>query len=542
MNPNRYKVLGLHKDKWHDTGAAIAYQNVEGLRSLIHVSEERLNREKHSRAFPDLSTNACLSHVDITVDDLDLVVLDYTINDKDWKSDFRRYSCRTDVFLKNIPEAKLKIIRHHLCHAAATFFTSPFKESAILIVDGRGSAKDEHASQFETTTLWYGNKNRIELVKESFHIGIGLLYEAVTDLIGFGFLQAGKTMGLAPFGKHSGLSLLDFKGKRTDFDVSYDHVCNIDSKFLFDVKQTFSELDKKKIAWDIQQECESTMLYIVQKAKQLVNSKNLCLGGGVALNSVANGKIKTQKIFEGLFINPACSDTGLPLGAALWGYHSELDMPRTLDEVSPFVGPVYRKDRIDRLIKEKNVQIVKSNYIEKEIVKLLMDNKALGMYQGRSEMGPRALGNRSILMSPLEESNRDYLNNTIKRREMFRPFAPIVPVQYADKYFECKDESPYMLMVHSVRSEWKNKLAAITHYDQTARIQTVTEDFNPLIYNLLMAFGDATGIPVLINTSFNLAGQPIVESPEDAYSCFLEGNLDGLFLDDRLILKIENYE
>lgn len=528
-------VLGLHKDNWHDTGAAVVLPDNHGRRKVAHVSQERLDRRKHSRAFPNEATFECLREMGVpSIDDVELVVLDHTMNSADWRLDYRRNLCRTDVFLDAIPHDKISIISHHLCHAAASFFTSPFEEAAILVVDGRGSKVEGPDTGFETQTLWHGSQNSIELIELSDCCGIGLLYEAVSQVIGFGFLEAGKTMGLAPFGRDAGPPLVDFTTSFQGMRSDYGHICDIDNTF-FPVLPKLTDVHRRRLAFDVQREAERVMFHLATVARKRTGLPNLCMGGGVALNSVANGKLLRSGLFDRIFINPACSDSGLPLGAALWGYHARLGYPRDRQPLSPYIGPTYDDARIAKAA-EVGHKILREGHLQRA-ADLLKADKVVATFQGRSEMGPRALGNRSILMSPFKTDNREHLNRIVKRREPFRPFAPVVPLELAGRYFEIAEESPHMLTVADVRPEWRSRIPAVTHVDGTARLQTVTREQNPILYELLHVFGDLTGVPVLLNTSFNLAGEPLVETPEDAIACFRSTAIDALLFNKFLATK-----
>lgn len=528
-------VLGAHKDNWHDTGAALVYRDETGIRAIAHVSQERLDRTKGSRAFPKESVEACLKMGGLSSFALaDLVVLDHTVNSSDWRADYMRHPCRTDIFLAHVDAAKLRIIRHHLCHAAASFFTSPFKEAAILIVDGRGSLIQGSAGAFETQTLWFASDNRLELVEESSCIGIGLAYEAITRYLGFGFLEAGKTMGLAPFGGPELIGTI--RGRFEGLGTHYEEYCDYDSTLLTPLPALSSFRAKAAMANAIQQECERAMLSLVRYAKRKVASSNLCLGGGVALNCVANSKIRSSKIFDAIHVNPACSDSGIPLGAALWGYHCELNNPYLPAYVSPYTGPYYSIERIEQATQSRHAT-ARGEMALRQAAELLKAGKTVALFQGRSEMGPRALGNRSILMAPFSAENRDHLNNVVKRREPFRPFAPVVPEADAARYFESGEPSPFMLYTAYVKVPFRQLLGAVTHIDGSARVQTVSPEQNPRLHRLLQEFGGLTGMPILLNTSFNIAGEPLVETPEDAIRCFEANGIDALLINDMLLAK-----
>jgi carbamoyltransferase len=524
-------VLGLHKDPWHNTGACVI-SGPGPSPKISFLSEERLDRVKDSRAFPLGSTIACLAEVGVaSVEDVDLIVLDYIENDLDWRLDQKQRPCSTENFLRNVDKSKIRLINHHLCHAFASFMTSPFDEAAILVVDGRGSLK-------QTQSLYHGRGNRIELIDTTDKIGIGLLYAAMTQQIGFGGLQEGKTMGLAPLGAYEPPLDLDFKAHFKDIETDYSHFC-MDGNYALKDGELYlsSPKERARAAYEVQKECERAMLHLAEYAKQRTGCKYLCISGGVGLNSVANNVILKANLFEDIFINPAASDTGIPLGAAFYGYHELADQPRIAQELSPYLGPSYSAERIEEAISAfTGFSILRENVFE-EAIDLLCKNLIVARFEGRSEMGPRALGHRSLLMSPLKAENKDTLNSRVKHREAFRPFAPIVMAEYCGEYFNLDRHSPYMLLVPEVLADKREIIPAVTHVDGTARVQTVTSEFNGKLYDILRAFNDRTGVPVLLNTSFNVNGEPIVETPEDAIKCFLGTNIDALLIEDILLIK-----
>lgn len=529
-------VLGIHKDPWHNTGASIVFEQ-DGITDMVYIAEERLDRKKDSRSFPERAVAACMKHAGLaSFDDLDLVVVDYICHPDDWRKDFINTPCRTDVFLKEVDPAKIHIINHHLAHAAASFYTSPFDRSAILVVDGRGSDK-------ETQSIFIGRGNEISLVEKSTCIGIGLLYASVTRLIGFDILQEGKTMGLAPYGSPAVTGdnperLLPVCGVYSGVDSDYSELCVEDSYQLRVPIDVSTPKKKAQAAFEVQEECEREMLRLARYARETTGIKNLCIGGGVGLNSVANYKIVKASPADDLFVNPACSDTGIALGAALWGYHSVLGRPRAMGLQSPFVGPVYSEQELQNAIRAHDdlFHIAGSASFD-HAADLLAKNFIVGCFQGRSEMGPRALGNRSILMSPLKAENKDILNARVKFREAFRPFAPACMLEYAQEYFDIDRASPYMLLVPDVRPHMRDVIPAVTHVDGSARLQTLTAQLNPAFYRLVSLFMQRTGVPVLLNTSFNVNNEPIVETPEDALRCFRNTNIDAILIGEHLLLK-----
>lgn len=529
-------VLGIHKDPWHNTGASIITEQ-NGKVDVVYIAEERLDRKKDSREFPERAVAVCMKHAGLqSFAEFDLVVMDYIGYGDDWKKDFFKTPCRTDVFLTEIDPAKIHIINHHLAHAAASYYASTFSEAAILVVDGRGSDK-------ETQSLFVGRGNEIRLIEKSTDIGIGLLYASITQLIGFGLLQEGKTMGLAPYGSPEVIGakterLLPIRGKFSGVSADYSELCIEDSYELRVPVDVSTPERKAQAAFEVQEECEREMLRLAQYARDITGVRNLCIGGGVGLNSVANYKILKANPSDDLYINAACSDTGIPLGAALWGYHSVLGRPRLAEPLTPFAGPAYsEQDLQDVMQAHGDLYRISGSASFDKAADLLAQNFIVGCFQGRSEMGPRALGNRSILMSPIKAENKDILNARVKFRESFRPFAPACMLEHVREYFEIDCASPYMLLVPDVRPEKREVIPAVTHVDGSGRLQTLTADLNPVFYRLASLFKQRTGVPVLLNTSFNVNGEPIVETPEDALRCFRNTNIDAILMGEHLLVK-----
>ena len=469
--------------------------------------------------------------------------------------------------------SKIKFSEHHYSHAASAFFPSPFEEAIILTLDGVG--------EWATTTVAVGKKNKLEIVKEiHFPHSLGLLYSAFTYYTGFK-VNSGeyKLMGLAPYGKPIFKDkildkLLDLKGDGSfKLDMSYFNYATgltmTNNKFskLFghpvrDSKKDLLTQFHMDIAASIQSVTEEIVLRITKNLFSKYKIKNLCLAGGVALNCVANGKILKEKIFNDIWIQPAAGDAGGSLGAALAYWHHELGKPREKfkDQMKgSYLGPKFNDDQIEKILKSLNSRYKK--YSRNEIISLtakeLSDEKTVGWFQGRMEFGPRALGGRSILADPRSEKMQKELNLKIKFRESFRPFAPSVLREDVNEWFELENDSPYMLLVAEVKKgiqikmkfEDKNlfgidqlnvkrsSIPAITHVDYSARIQTVHKETNPRYYDLLKEFKKNTNCPVLVNTSFNVRGEPIVCSIEDAFNCFMGTNLDILVIEDFILFK-----
>ena len=373
------------------------------------------------------------------------------------------------------------------------------------------------------------------------------MYSAVTQAIGFKSLQEGKTMGLAPYGAKHDLKIFDFKSKFNGIVTDYSNFCAEGCYKITSSYSIQSKKEKERGAYEAQIECERALMHLANYTKKKLKSSKLCLSGGVALNSVANNIIRSSKLFDDVFINPAASDTGIALGAALYGLYELYGFDKILkgsQKISPFLGPQYSENEIAKSITEVNKDepwkkrfIILEDATFEKACHLLSQNFILACHQGRSEMGPRALGNRSILMSPLVAENKDRLNQRVKNRENFRPFACATLEHQAHNFFSIDVPSPYMLFVCEVIDEFKNKLPAITHVDGSVRLQTLTKQRNDRFYDLVEEFGKQTGFPVILNTSFNVAGEPIVETPYDAIKCFSKTDIDALLIGDYLLLK-----
>ncbi len=468
---------------------------------------------------------------------------------------------------------KIKFSEHHYSHAASAFFPSPFEEAIILTLDGVG--------EWATTTVAIGKKNKLEIIKEiHFPHSLGLLYSAFTYYTGFK-VNSGeyKLMGLAPYGKPIFKNLIFDKL----LDLKEDGSFKLNMKYfnyatgLTMTNNKFSKLfghpvrNSKKdlltqfhmdIAASIQSVTEEITLRITKNIFLKYKINNLCLAGGVALNCVANGKILNEKIFKNIWIQPAAGDAGGSLGAALAYWHHELEKPRVefKDNMQgSYLGPKFENNIIEQKLKALNANYKK--YSRDEMISLtakeLSNEKTVGWFQGRMEFGPRALGGRSILADPRSEKMQKELNLKIKFRESFRPFAPSVLREDVNEWFELNSDSPYMLLVSEVKKDKqimmkaedeklfgidklnikRSSIPAITHVDYSARIQTVNKETNPRYYDLIKEFKKNTNCPVLVNTSFNVRGEPIVCSVEDAFNCFMGTNLDMLVIEDFILFK-----
>ncbi len=462
---------------------------------------------------------------------------------------------------------------HHLSHAASAFFPSPFDEAVVLTADGVG--------EWATTTVAVGKNNKLEIKKEiHFPHSLGLLYSAFTYYTGFK-VNSGeyKLMGLAPYGN----PIYEEKVKQL-LDLKEDGTFRLNQKYfnyatgLTMTNKNFDKLFGQKprnpknekitqfhmdIASSIQKVTEEIMINLVKSIRKEYGIKNLCLAGGVALNCVANGKILKEKIFDNIWIQPAAGDAGGSLGAALALWHIDLGNKRSVDPnddmKGSYLGPEYNQDEIENDLKIAGANFETLNYDEliDKTAQLLSNEKAIGWFQGRMEFGPRALGSRSILGDPRSDKMQKNLNLKVKYRESFRPFAPSILREDLSTWFDMNVDSSYMLLVANINSDKKiemtneqknlfgidklnvkrSKIPAVTHVDYSARVQTVTKNINNRYYDLISKFKEKTGCPVIVNTSFNVRGEPIVNTPTDAFNCFMGTELDYLVIGNCILDK-----
>ena len=581
------RILGISA-LYHDSAAAL----VEDGTIVAAAQEERFSRKKHDSRFPEHAIRYCLSEGGIGMRDVDRVVfydkpfLKFERLLETYLAfaphGIRSFAMaiplwlREKLFLKDLLHKdfrkldgaedwnqQLLFSEHHLSHAASAFFPSPFEEAIILTMDGVG--------EWATTSAAIGRGNRLEVIKEiHFPHSLGLLYSAMTYYTGFK-VNSGeyKVMGLAPYGepKYADLifkHLIDVKADGSfRLDLSYFNYCTgltmTNGKFdaLFggpprtpDQLLTQRHMD---LAASIQAVTEEVMLRLTRSLRKETGIPNLCLAGGVALNCVANGKILRDGHFDQIFVQPAAGDAGGALGAALGAYHLQMGQKRVVNGDAmrgSYLGPVFAQSDIESRLRSSGAKfkVLEDSELVETCADDLSKGKALGWFQGRMEFGPRALGNRSILGDPRSPTMQKTLNLKVKYRESFRPFAPSVLRERVSDWFEISGDSPYMLLVADVvkdrRREMtveekqlfgidklnvpRSEIPAVTHVDYSARIQTVHNQTNPRYHALLSAFERKTGCPVLVNTSFNVRGEPIVGVPEDAFRCFMGTELDTL--------------
>ena len=555
---------------YHDSAAALLKDG----HVVAAVEEERFSRKKFDDGFPKMAIDWCMKEANISPSDLDSVafydkpvlkferLLDnyislaprglYSFVDVIPRWLHRRLWIKDEI-KRQVKGFNGKIIfpEHHMSHAAHAFYTSTFDESAILTIDGVG--------EWSTTSFGYGKNNSIKLSKGlQWPHSIGMFYSAFTYFLGFKVNEGEyKLMGLSSYGKPKYRdiildNLIDVKDDgsiRLNMDYfafTYDKVMT-NEKFseVFGIPRRESNEKMEQIHFDIgasaQLVLEEVLLKMAEHVHKQTKMKNLCLGGGVALNGVANYRILKEGPFDNLHIPPSPGDAGSAIGCAQYLYHNYKKNKRIIEEKSNriknniYVGPSFSNEQIKSFLEKNSIdyEYLDENELLTKTAKLISEKNIVGWYQGKMEWGPRALGNRSILADPRDANMKDVLNEKIKHRESFRPFAPSILEEYASEYFDIDISSPYMLFVAPVKKP--DKIPAVTHVDGTGRLQTVSKLSNPLYYDLITEFFKITDIPVIINTSMNVMGEPIVNSPEDAFRMWARTEMDNLVLGNYLL-------
>lgn len=596
-------ILGI-SCYYHDAAAAL----LMGGELVAAAEEERFTRKKHDSSFPRQAIEFCLKHAGLKAEELDYVVfyekplvkferiLQTTLSTfpKSWGV-FRESMVTwfdEKLWIKSklqtgigVPANKILFVEHHLTHAASAMYCAPFEEAAVVTIDGVGEWTT--ATLGQATANWNGvGENRIELKKElRFPHSLGLLYSAFTAYLGFRVNNGEyKVMGMAPYGQPNYMDevykvvKVDEEGGLTlnmeyfSFHHSTQHTFN--QKFVeifgppreaeseFYTAKTHPKQDHPEwnegvaaqnqkyadIAASIQRVTEEIILKMVKAAQRQSGSRNLVMAGGVALNSVANGRIMRETPFENVFIQPAAGDSGGAIGAALYAYHVIFGQPRQFTMEHAYWGAEYPAGEMEAAIKGSGFAYEEFDDEEKQIdqaVEALLERKVIGWYRGRFEWGPRALGNRSILADPRREEMKEIVNTKIKFREPFRPFAPVVIEERAQEYFctpNLTRQYPprYMLMVSDIPEEKWDQIEAVCH-NGTGRLQSVRQEWNPAYHSIIKKFGEATGVPVLLNTSYNLRGEPIVNTPQEAINTFTASDIDQLVMGPFLVKKPEDY-
>ena len=591
------RILGLSA-YYHDSAACLL---IDG-KIVAAAQEERFSREKHDASFPGNAVRYCLAEAGIDDGRIDAVAfydkpilkfhrilethlctapsglgpfmtaIPNWLREKLWLPP-KIYTCLEECGITDI--GNIHFSEHHESHAASAFFPSPFEDAAVLTVDGVG--------EWACATIGVGEANSLKLIEElNFPHSLGLLYSAFTYFCGFK-VNSGeyKLMGLAPYGDPIYADvifdkLIDLKDDGSfrlnmDYFGFLDDLVMVNDNFadLFDGPARIPESPITRrdlnIARSIQAVTEEIVLRMARHTRKTTGKTNLCMAGGVALNCVANGRLLKEKIFENLWVQPAASDAGGAIGAALAIYHNELGHPRTKrdnrgDEMrGSLLGPAFSDHQIREYLDGQGIvyaELADSTWSD-EVAELVKEQNIVGLFQGRMEFGPRALGNRSIIADPRSPENQSVLNQKIKFRESFRPFAASVLEERMSDYFDIDGESPYMLIVAKIREELRlnghdheenpdiyeqakqrrSSLPAITHVDYSTRLQSVNRETNPRYFDLLKSFEEKTGCGMLINTSFNVRGEPIVCTPSDAYACFMRTNMDYLIMGSFLLDK-----
>tara|TARA_R110002049_G_C9177204_1_gene562910 strand:+ start:18303 stop:19991 length:1689 start_codon:yes stop_codon:yes gene_type:complete len=560
-------ILGLNY-YFHDSTACI----VKDGQLITAIEEERLNRDKHTQAFPELSIKKCLEIAGLNYSDIDHIAVSIkptthwfkkTIHvAKNIKSFMpflghhvvnayakqRRFKLwYNNIWNEGSKGPKIHFIEHHLTHVAGTFYISPYKEAALLGIDGSG--------EWATTWLGYGNGNEVKKIGESFFPNsLGSFYETVTQFCGFKpNYDEGKTMGLAPMGdpnvyKEQVAKMISVNGKgELKVDLSYfNYQGLIKNKYSKKFVDTFGKPRDPKgdfednhlnTAAAFQRVLEDKVLEMCQILHNKTKADYLVISGGVSLNSVMNGRIVRETPFKDVYVMPAAGDNGTAIGAAYYLYNGILKKPRNFVHDNPYLGTIYTNDEIKVAIKEAKV---KAEYVEDvcdKAASLLSEGKIIGWFQGAMEIGPRALGSRSILANPAFPDMKDKINAEVKHREAYRPFAPSALVESYKDYFDLEVEAPFMLKVCNVHENKRHVIPAVTHVDGSARLQTVNNKLHPLYHQLIKKLGERTGVPVVLNTSFNIQGEPVVESPKDALRCFYSTGLDALVMGNYVFQK-----
>jgi carbamoyltransferase len=575
-------ILGLNM--FHADASAAIVQDGE---VVYAIAEERLNRVKHFGGFPALAVKACLEAVGAKITDIDHVAVgqdsdanltkkvQYALGNPAKILNFIRLRQRKEAMrdvrglLANALEVDAKELRfrehhleHHIAHIASAYYCSPWNRAAGFSYDGSGD--------FVSTMMARCEGNDIEILDRVFlpH-SLGSFYTMVCEFIGYKkYGDEGKVMGLAPYGKPTyceqlgevvglkngnfQLNLGYFKalGSNQGMQVLPDgtvrlarHFSDRMVKLFGEPREPHAEITQRDmdLAYAMQHQFEEVFFHLLNELHQRVPMEDLAMAGGCALNSVANGKLFTRTPFRRTWIQPAAGDEGLAIGAALHTYHSVLKQPRRYVMLNSYLGPEFCDGRIEGELKKANLRYRR---LEREpLLEAVADQvgagNVVGWFQGRMEWGPRALGNRSIVAHPGRPDMKDILNARIKHREWFRPFAPSILAEHQNEYFEHDHPSPFMLHVYKIRPEKRKQLCAVNHVDDTGRLQTVSRAENPLYYDLIQAFHRKTGIPVILNTSFN-ENEPIVCAPEEAIDCFKRTRMDVLAIGPFLAMKSEN--
>jgi carbamoyltransferase len=575
MSKKHAYVLGLNTYD-HDVSACLLRDGD----IAYAIAKERITRVKHASGFYKEVVDYCLNAEGISIADVDLVVRNcYILPVEEMEKRLlnqdapgfmgeqeRSLAAKDPLYLSR--SNKVVTVSHHLAHAYSAFAACPFDEGVVMVVDGVGSYSADVTEEYpptdktdplarESESYYKFSGSKIEALKkvwlepcrgflsdEFFNMaGLGALYSRASSYIFGDWNKCGELMGLAPYGRRGQMKpLLHIENGVLTVPVWSEE---LKEPWLFesgnDWEKSPSMQHWKDLAWRVQDDTETVLLARAKWLRETTGAKNLCIAGGVGLNCVANGRIAREAGFENVWIQPAAGDDGIAIGCAYYGYLAIQKKPRASVIKHAYFGKPYSdadvRGATDKTLIRLVTKSTQSDNISRDTAKALAAGKIIGWFQGGSEFGPRALGNRSIIADPRSAEMKDILNRRVKFRQAFRPFAPIVLAEREDEIFEGGHDSPYMLLAKPVRPEWKDKIPSIVHVDGTARVQTVRQETNPPLYRLLKEFEALTGVPVLLNTSFNVKGEPIVETPRNAVECFLNTDIDYLALHDLLISK-----
>jgi carbamoyltransferase len=556
-------TLGINYSQMHDSAACL----VRDGELIFAVAEERISRLKHDAGFPRNAIQACLDFAKVKAEQLDEVCFGWQAPGAAYRHDLKSFLSRklpptyqnglnsTLHFLSmwhqgggakrfeqqfGKVKARMRFVDHHLAHALSAYVYSGFDDAAVVVMDGRGA--------WEATSIWQGRGGKLtHVLTIPFPNSIGYFYGEFTEFLGFHRnSDEWKVMGLAPYGK-PGVNLSAFLDtSATPYTVHTDRLVSNGVNPFAKITEVLgaprveeSEIDErhKNIAYAVQDACEIAMMNVVKFALEKTHSKNLCLAGGVALNSKANGKIVAVGMVEQLFVQPAASDDGVALGAAMAPYLDKGGKLPNKPMRHAYWGPSFDDEAIEPVLRTYKLRYSRLADVAATAAELLSQGKILGWFQGRMEFGPRALGSRSILADPRDPEMNAKVNNAVKFREWWRPFAPSFKKEGAGEYLESGTDSPFMILTAQVRPEKRSVIPSVTHVDGSARPQTVEKEINPLYWRLIDEFGKRTGVPVIMNTSFNLRGEAIVHTPTDAVRTFFSSGMDALVIGSFLVEK-----
>jgi carbamoyltransferase len=572
-------ILGINS-VYHESCACLLKDG----QILMAVEEERFNRVKHGKEartdnpweIPHNSINSCLNEAGISIKDIDHVAYSTSpiyirkrieeLKQKKIMSHWTSWEEQEKMLtnLAKVPKEITKLgfegefhwVRHHLCHAASAYYASPFDNAAILIIDGIGDDSDTGAE-------FYGMNNKInEVVNYSFPDSIGFLWEYFSLFLGFSLYDAAKVMGLASYGDSTiyqkifqNIIALNSNG---EFSIN-NKLLKFEDIVYYPARANFSQIEKlfgfkqrqpdeplldkhKNLAAALQTATNQLVKHLAENLYKKTKSKNLCLAGGVALNCVTNTCVFENTPFENLYIQPGANDAGTAVGAAMHVWYSiNINAPKTSEMTSPYTGPSYDDIEIEEEIKKMQLTFQKMENVERTVAELISQGAVVGYFQGKMEFGPRALGSRSILADPRNPNMRDILNYKVKHREYFRPLAPSILNEHVEEWFKIKKKttaSDFMLMVYPAQMTTKAKIPATLHVDGTGRIQTVKKELSPKFHKVISEFMKITGVPVVLNTSFN-DQEPIVCTPKDALTTFLKTDIDFLCIGSFILKRAD---